>query len=141
MTQFGENVTLFVVEDDDIDFMTIERSFAQMRIANPLLRAFDGYEALTMMKNLQVPPPFIVLLDLQMPKMSGLEFLHEVRSSPEISDAIIFILTSSSDEKDIMESYQHNVAGYFVKDEVGKDFLDIVSLLNGYWRIAHFTGV
>ena len=71
MTQFGENVTLFVVEDDDIDFMTIERSFAQMRIANPLLRAFDGYEALTMMKNLQVPPPFIVLLDLQMPKMSG----------------------------------------------------------------------
>lgn len=135
-----ENVTLLVIEDDDIDFMTIRRSFDKMRIANPLVRAIDGVEGLDMLKSGEIPSPLIVLLDLQMPRMNGLEFLGALREDDTIRDTIVFVLTTSADEKDILSSYQHNVAGYFVKDEVGKDFLDIVSLLNGYWRIAHLPG-
>lgn len=141
MTQYGENVTLFVVEDDDVDYMTMERSLRKMRIGNALVRAFDGAEALDMLENKQVPAPYIVLLDLQMPKMNGLELLSRLRQHPELAKTIVFVLTTSADEKDILASHQHNVAGYFVKDEVGEDFLDIVSLLNGYWRIAHLPGV
>ncbi|WP_448554138.1 response regulator [Thalassotalea montiporae] len=137
MTKFGEQVTLLVVEDDDIDFMTIERSFARERIGNKIIRAHHGEEALSLLLNDAVPHPFVVLLDLQMPKMGGLEFLAQVRSNENTANAIIFVLTTSDDEQDIVSSYSQNVAGYFVKDEAGKEFVEIVSLLQGYWRIAH----
>lgn len=137
MTQYGEEVTLFVVEDDNVDFMAIQRSFKRKRIANPVVRAFNGVEALNMLANAEVSFPCIVLLDLQMPQMGGLEFLSKIRSTPTLSDIVVFILTSSDEEKDILESYQHHVAGYFVKDEVGESFMEVVTLLEGYWRITH----
>jgi len=137
MTIHSEQVTLFVVEDDDIDYMTIKRSFNRMKIANPIVRAQDGKEAFDMMINKEIKKPFIMLLDLQMPRISGIELLSKIRKTPNIKDTVIFVLTSSADERDIVSSYQHNVAGYFVKDEVGKEFLEILSLLDGYWKIVH----
>jgi CheY-like chemotaxis protein len=137
MTIHSEQVTLFVVEDDDIDYMTIKRSFNSMKIGNPIVRAQDGKEAFDMMINKEIQTPFIMLLDLQMPRVSGIELLTKIRQTPNIKDTVIFVLTSSADEKDIVSSYQHNVAGYFVKDEVGKEFLEILYLLNGYWKIVH----
>ena len=137
MTKFGEQVTLLVVEDDDIDFMTIERSFSRERIANSIIRARHGEEALSLLANDAVPSPYVILLDLQMPKMGGLEFLEQVRGNKNTANAIVFVLTTSDDEQDILNSYAKNVAGYFVKEEAGKEFIEIVSLLQGYWRIAH----
>ncbi|MCV2402533.1 response regulator [Marinomonas sp. C2222] len=136
MNSNSDEVSLLVVEDDDIDFMTIQRSFAKMKIANPLIRAIDGVEALNILMSGEVSKPFIVLLDLNMPRMGGHELLNSIRSTEGIADTVIFILTSSADEKDILKSYQYNVAGYFVKEEAGQGFLEILSLLNGYWRIA-----
>lgn len=137
MTVYSSQVTLFVVEDDDIDYMTIKRNLKKMKIANPLVRANDGEEAMKMLNDGMVSAPFVMLLDLNMPKISGLELLSKLRESSDFKDTVVFILTTSKDEKDIVSSYQHNVAGYFVKDEVGREFLDVLALLDGYWRIVH----
>ncbi|WP_125564045.1 response regulator [Pseudoalteromonas rubra] len=140
MTIDANQVTLFVVEDDDIDYMTIKRSFKKMKIVNPLVRAKDGQEALEQLEANMIRLPFIMLLDLQMPRLSGLELLAKLRHSAQLKDTVVFVLTTSADERDIFDSYQHNVAGYFVKDEVGKEFLEVLSLLDGYWRIVHMPG-
>ena len=140
MTRFSDRVTLLVVEDDDIDFMTIKRSFVKERISNQIVRAHHGEEALKLLVNDSIPSPYVVLLDLQMPRMGGLEFLEKVRKNKTISNAIVFVLTTSANDQDIEKSYLKNVAGYFVKDEAGKEFIDIVSLLRGYWHIAHLPG-
>lgn len=140
MTIDANQVTLFVVEDDDIDFMTIKRSFKKMKIVNPLVRAKDGQEALEQLEANMIRPPFIMLLDLQMPRLSGLDLLAKLRHSAQLKDTVVFVLTTSADERDIFDSYQHNVAGYFVKDEVGREFLEVLALLDGYWRIVHMPG-
>ncbi|KNC67811.1 response regulator [Pseudoalteromonas ardens] len=140
MTIDANQVTLFVVEDDDIDYMTIKRSFKKMKIVNPLVRAKDGQEALEQLEANMIRPPFIMLLDLQMPRLSGLDLLAKLRHSAQLKDTVVFVLTTSADERDIFDSYQHNVAGYFVKDEVGREFLEVLALLDGYWRIVHMPG-
>ena len=80
---------------------------------------------------------FIVLLDLQMPRMNGLEFLTKLRASDHYKNSVVFVLTTSQDEHDIFESYQLNVAGYFVKDEVGEGFIRMIDILDGYWKVVH----
>ncbi|PPC77863.1 two-component system response regulator [Pokkaliibacter plantistimulans] len=133
----GANVvTLLLVEDDDIDAMSIQRSFEKERIANPILRACDGQEALELLQHGLVPSPFIILLDLQMPRMNGLEFLQLIRQDPEFGSAVVFVLTTSTAEQDIAASYRRHIAGYFVKDEAANGFRDVIKLLDGYWQIA-----
>jgi len=133
-----KEVTLLLVEDDDVDAMTIERSFKKLKIANTLIRAYDGLEALEILDNDSIPSPFIILLDLQMPRMNGLEFLEAIRNNPKHASSTVFVLTSSATDEDMVASYNYNVAGYFLKNSAGDGFLDIVNLLQGYWKIVHF---
>lgn len=130
-------VTLFLIEDDDIDVMCIKREFKTRKIANPVIRAKDGAEAFEYLESGKIAKPFIILLDLQMPRMNGLEFLAKLRQTEQFKDSVVFVLTTSQDEKDICESYNLNVAGYFVKDEVGEGFIGIVDILDGYWKVVH----
>ncbi|MFP8966923.1 response regulator [Pokkaliibacter sp. CJK22405] len=134
-------VTLFLVEDDDVDAESIQRSFEKERIANPIVRANDGMEALEMLRQGQVPSPFVILLDLQMPRMNGIEFLEAIREDPVLDCAVIFVLTTSTAERDITASYDHNIAGYFIKDEAAIGFRDVVRLLDGYWNIAELPAI
>lgn len=133
-----KEVTLFLIEDDDIDAMAITRGFKKTGIGNQVVRACDGVEALEMLRSGTVPEPYIILLDLQMPRLNGLEFLNEVREDPQLENSIIFVLTTSKADEDITASYEKHIAGYFVKDEVGEEFLDIVKMLKGYWKIVLF---
>jgi CheY-like chemotaxis protein len=130
-------VTLFLIEDDDIDAMSIKREFKSRKIANPIVRAKDGIEALEFLASGKVSKPFVILLDLQMPRMNGLEFLTQLRADKVYKDSVVFVLTTSKDEQDIFNSYQLNVAGYFVKDDVGEGFMNIVDILDGYWKVVH----
>ncbi len=130
-------VSLLLVEDDDIDAMYIMRDFKKRRIGNPFVRAVDGLDALEKLRTGEVSKPYIILLDLQMPRMNGLEFLKEIRNDPELAHAVVFVLTTSKDEQDITSSYKKHIAGYFIKEAPGEGFLSIVELLDGYWKLAH----
>jgi len=132
-----DTVSLLLIEDDDIDAMYIMRDFKKRKIANPFLRAVDGLDALEKLRNGKVARPFIILLDLQMPRMNGIEFLEELRKDEALSDSVVFVLTTSKDERDIVSSYENHIAGYFVKEAPGEGFLSVIEVLDGYWRLAH----
>jgi CheY-like chemotaxis protein len=136
MTKNYSDVTIFMIEDDDIDAMEVKRCFQKLRVANPIKRAVDGIDALEMLSTGQVAAPFIILLDLQMPRMGGIEFLHQIRKDPEYSSSVIFVLTTSKADEDVLNSYKQNIAGYLLKEQSGVQFIDVIAMLERYWKIA-----
>ncbi len=128
--------TLLIIDDDDIDATALERSLRKMKLLNPVQRARDGQEALEMLRSGVVPRPFIILLDLTMPRLGGLEFLEIVRSDPELTSSVVFVLTTSKSDEDLTAAYRGNVAGYILKQRMDGGFLDVVSLIEHYWRIV-----
>lgn len=139
-----EDVTIFVVDDDDIDAMGIERALLKLKLHNTLIRAVDGIDALEYLrgengKN-KIVRPFIMLLDLNMPRMNGLELLEAMRGDPELSESVVIVLTTSASEKDMTEAYGNNVAGYIVKSELENSFLGVLELINFYCKIVRLPG-
>jgi len=129
-------VSLLIIEDDDIDATALRRALQKLKLLNPLYRARDGLEGLDMLRSGVVPKPYIILLDLNMPRMNGLEFLEELRSDSSLTQTIVFVLTTSKSDEDIIAAYREHVAGYLLKQRMDNDFLQVVSLLNHYWRIV-----
>ena len=138
MKDSSGEVTLLLVEDDDVDAMTIQRSFKANRIGNPIIRAYDGLAALDMLRNGEIPSPYVILLDIQMPRMNGLEFLEKIRADEALKHSVVFVLTTSKAEEDITAGYPQHIAGYFVKTESGGNFIDLVNVLESYWKRVHF---
>lgn len=138
------DVQILLVEDDDVDAEAVIRGFRAARIANDIVVAGDGVEALEVLRggNGRAPlkKPYIVLLDLNMPQMNGIEFLDSLRQDPELTDAVVFVLTTSSAEEDRLRSYTHHVAGYMVKSEVGPSFQQAVAMLDSYWTTVVLPG-
>jgi len=132
----GKPVTLLLVEDDDIDAMGVERALKRRRIVNPLFRARDGVEALELLRSSAVARPYMILLDLNMPRMGGLEFIAEVRQDPRLSNSVVFVLTTSKSDEDLSAAYRSHVAGYIVKSEIGDSFGNLVQMLDAYWQIV-----
>jgi len=132
-----KNVTILLVEDDDVDAQGIMRSFKKRKIGNVIIRARDGLEAYEMLNSCEVEHPYVILLDLQMPRMNGLEFLSKIRNDQKLKSSVIFVLTTSKADADIAASYEQFVAGYFVKEDVGANFSDMIDMLEGYWKIAY----
>ncbi|WP_425667787.1 response regulator (plasmid) [Vibrio tubiashii] len=129
-------VSLLLVEDDDIDAMGVERAIHAMKLLNPIFRARDGLEALERLRGGEIPSPYIVLLDLNMPRMNGLEFLSEVRNDETLCSMVIFVLTTSKRDEEVLAAYKKNVAGYIVKSAMSQGFNQVLSLLDNYWRIV-----
>lgn len=130
-----QQVCIFLVEDDDVDAESIQRAFKKLRIANPVYRAKDGIEAINMLKTNRVPEPRIILLDLNLPKKSGLDVLEILRADEALRSSIVFVLTTSKSDEDICAAYEKNVAGYIVKDEMAQSFEQVLKMLSTYWRI------
>ncbi|GLR70105.1 response regulator [Agaribacter marinus] len=127
---------IFVIEDDDVDFRLLVHAFHTQKLINPVVRAKDGEDAIDMLSNIAKNGPFIILLDLNMPRMNGHEFLHELRKHPKYAKTVVFVLTTSADRDDIEESFDHHVAGYFLKDDAGESINQVVDVINGYWQIV-----
>ena len=136
----ASTVSILVVEDDFIDLEAIRRAFADQRIANPIVPARDGVEALEILRGengkRKIMPPYVILLDINMPRMNGFEFLEVLRSDPELKKTIVFVLTTSEDDEDMIRAYEHNIAGYIVKTKAGTGFLEAVTMLDHYWRVV-----
>ena len=138
----NNTVSLLLVEDDDVAAEAMARAFRKAKIANPIVRARDGVEALAKLRDKSVPPavprPRLILLDLKMPRMNGLTFLQEIRNDPELKQTIVFVLTTSDSEKDRYDAYKHLIADYIVKFRAGQDFMELIQLLDLYWRVVEF---
>jgi CheY-like chemotaxis protein len=130
-------LNILLVEDDEVDVMNVRRAFRQFHILNPLFVASDGVEALLMLRSGKVPTDRrLVLLDLNMPRMNGIELLRELRSDPLLHATPVVVLTTSDDERDKIEAYNLHVAGYLVKPVTFASFCDLMVTLNKYWMLV-----
>lgn len=133
-------VTLFLVDDDDVSVLAVRRALKKLRIANRLVTAKDGVEALAMVRGTDghtaLKQPFLTLLDINMPRMDGFEFLAEIRSDKSLSRMVVFILTTSSGDDDIERAYTYNVAGYVVKSDAERTLQGALDMIESYWRIV-----
>jgi len=132
-----KTVTLVLIEDDHIDVEAIKRGFKKYKIANPFLVAHDGISGLELLRK-GIQRPFIILLDLNMPRMNGIEFLKELRKDQGLKNSIVFVLTTSNDDRDRWAAYEQNIAGYLLKSQAGKDFQHLIQMLDMYWRYVQF---
>ena len=133
-------LNMLLVEDDELDVMNVQRAFKKNNISNPLYIASNGIEALAMLRGesgvTPIPPHRrIILLDLNMPKMGGIEFLRELRADPNLALTTVIVLTTSDEDRDKVEAYKLNVAGYILKPVTLQAFVEIMATLNKYWTV------
>lgn len=135
-------LNILLVEDDEVDVMTVKRAFKKGNITNPLYVAGNGLEALKMLRGEAGKPSLvpvdrrIILLDLNMPKMNGLEFLKVLRADSVIGHIPVVVLTTSNEEKDRVQAYDLNVAGYILKPISFNNFVELMVTLNQYWTLC-----
>jgi len=134
----NQNKAILVVVDDAIDRMTILRAFKQIKITNEIFTVTNGEEALAFLKDPQNPKPCLILLDLNMPKMNGLEFLKQRMSDQKILSIPVIILTTSQEEKDKVDSLNYSISGYMVKPVDYLQFVELISTINLYWTLSEF---
>lgn len=135
-------INILMVEDDEVDIMNVRRAFKKNNVTNPLHVTNNGIEALEYLKELDEKAPLkmpkIILLDLNMPKMGGIEFLRELRKIEHLKTISVFVMTTSNEDNDKVEAYNLNVAGYILKPLSMDQFMDVVSTLNSYWKLCEF---
>jgi CheY-like chemotaxis protein len=137
-----ETVTVLLVDDDKVDVTAVKRAFKDLRIANPLVVAKDGIDALDVLRGTngreKLPPPYLILLDLNMPRMSGIEFLDALRQDPALKSTVVFVLTTSDAEQDRLKAQAKCISGYVLKSQAGKSFIEAISMIEHYWKIIEF---
>ena len=131
-------VHILLVEDDEVDVRALRWAFNKLKIANPLTVANDGVEALELLK--AMPRPYLIITDINMPRMNGIELLRSIREDEQLRDSIVFVLTTSNDEQDKIDAYGLNVAGYMLKTDMGTSFTRAISLIDNYWKVVEFPG-
>lgn len=135
-------VNILLVEDDEVDVMNVKRAFKRNRITNPLFVAGNGLEGLEMLRGQHssgnnVPDTRrIILLDINMPKMNGIEFLQELRKDDDLAPTPVVVLTTSDEDQDRIEAYKLNVAGYILKPVTFSSFAEVMAALNRYWTLC-----
>ena len=130
-------VNILLVEDDLVDVMNVRRAFDRGRITNPIVIAGDGEEALARLRDGSLPMERrLVILDLNLPRMNGIEFLRELRADPALAMLSVVVLTTSDADRDKVDAFQLNVAGYLIKPVNFADFVELMSTLNRYWTLT-----
>ena len=132
--------SFLLVDDDEVDVMTVKRAFKKNNITSPLYVARNGIEALALLRGNEMPKLLpgqrrLILLDLNMPKMGGIEFLRELRADPKLRPLPVIVLTTSNEDKDKVEAYNFNVAGYILKPVTFTKFVEAIGTLNKYWML------
>lgn len=135
-------INILLVEDDEVDIMNVKRAFKKVNITNPLYLASNGIEALEMLRSQNNQPPQVpierrlILLDLNMPKMGGIEFLQALRADPKLRRTPVVVMTTSNQDQDRVEAYNLNVAGYILKPVTFNSFVEMMATLNKYWILC-----
>ncbi len=135
-------INILLVEDDEVDVMNVRRAFKKGGVSNPLFIASNGLEALDMLKSQRGQTPVVplerrlILLDLNMPKMGGIEFLQVLRADPALKSTPVVVLTTSGEDRDRVQAYNLNVAGYLLKPVTFEPFVQTMTTLNHYWSLC-----
>jgi len=126
---------ILIVEDRLTDLDLTKRAFARRRLLNPIQEARDGEEALAYIKRWEAGerPPIFILLDLGLPKISGLEVLRQLKSNPASSAIPVIVLTTSGEDKDVQEAYRLGCNSYIVKPVEFDKFMEVASQIEIYW--------
>ncbi len=137
-----KKIHILLVEDDEVDVMNVRRAFKKNNIVNPLYMASNGLEALAILRQEgKIEPAMpqarrLILLDLNMPKMNGIEFLRELRLDENLRSIPVIVLTTSNEDRDKVEAYNLNVAGYILKPVTFSNFVEVMATLNRYWMLS-----
>ena len=130
-------LNILLVDDDTVDVMNVQRAFRKNNIANPMWVAGNGVEALDMLRSGLVPQKRrLILLDINMPRMNGIEFLRVLRGDPALAGTSVVVLTTSEDDRDKVDAYNLNVAGYLVKPVDFVEFVALMAALDKYWTLV-----
>ena len=127
---------ILLVEDDTVDVMTVKRALKDLQIPSELVPAGDGEEALAYLRDDRNAKPCVILLDLNMPKMNGTEFMRIAKADEALRKIPIIVLTTSNSDQDISRSFELGAAGYMVKSVDYKKFMELIKTIAQYWTLS-----
>lgn len=130
------NKPILLVEDDKVDIMTVMRALKEIRVTNPVVNKENGEDALAYLRDPGGQKPCIILLDLNMPVMNGIEFLQVVKQDSELRRIPVVVLTTSEEQQDKVNSFDLGVAGYMAKPVDYRQFVDVMRSIDAYWTIS-----
>jgi CheY-like chemotaxis protein len=131
--------SILLVEDDIVDMMSVKRALKDINVTNPLYHVENGVAALEFLRDQENPRPTIILLDLNMPKMGGIEFLSIMKKDEAIKRIPVVILTTSRAEYDKIQSYDLGVAGYMIKPVDYQQFMEVIRAMCMYWTLSEVS--
>ena len=132
------NKPVLLVEDDEIDIMTVQRAMKELKVLNGLEVVHNGEEALEYLSDSEKARPCVILLDINMPRMNGIEFLKEREKDVTMKSVPVVVLTSSREEQDMLQSYKLGVAGYMIKPVNYQQFVETIRVIDLYWTLSQF---
>lgn len=130
------NKPILLVEDDQVDIMTVMRSLKEIRVTNPVVNKENGEDALNYLRDPASEKPCIILLDLNMPIMNGIEFLQVVKHDSQLKRIPVVVLTTSEEQQDKLNSFDLGVAGYMAKPVDYRQFVEVMRSIDAYWTIS-----
>lgn len=140
------NIPILLVEDDQVDVMTVQRAFKKNKIVNTLYVCSNGEDALNFLRHEKAYSdtekylkPGIILLDLNMPVMNGIEFLKVIKADKDLKQIPVIVLTTSKEEEDRFKSFSMSVAGYIIKPVEFEKFVEAVRLIDLYWTLSELS--
>jgi len=132
--------TILLVEDDIVDMMSVKRALKDLQVTNALFHVENGEEALEFLRDPANEKPAIILLDLNMPKMNGHEFLAVIKKDEELKRIPVIVLTTSRGELDKVQSFDLGVAGYMIKPVDYQQFVEVMRTIRLYWTLSELPG-
>jgi CheY-like chemotaxis protein len=124
---------ILLVEDDSVDAMTVKRAMRDLHVTNSVIHSVNGEEAIKYLTDPDKEKPFVILLDLNMPKMNGIEFLKIIKANTNLKMIPVIVLTTSREKRDVLDSFELGAAGYMVKPVDYAKFVEVLSTVMLYW--------
>jgi len=125
-----------LIEDDEVDAMTVKRALEDLGLGDCIVHLSNGVDGLEYLRSHLEELPRLILLDLNMPRMSGLEFLKELKSDPDLMGVPVVVLTTSKEAADVQGTFHYGVAGYMVKPLDYADFVQVMGAITRYWDLS-----
>jgi CheY-like chemotaxis protein len=127
---------ILLIEDDSVDVMTVQRALKEIGVGNPVVALEHGEAALAYLRAPDSGRPCIILLDLNMPIMSGIEFLREAKHDAALRSIPVVVLTTSAEQHDKLSSFELGVAGYMAKPVDYRAFVEVMRQIDRYWTVS-----